>query len=158
VRGVAVDPSGNIILFGLFYGSLDFGAGLLTSPSTSVFLLKTDPSGTMLWSKSFPTSGNQSIHVTTDAAGNLLMTGQGVTDFGGGPISTGVYIAKLDPSGAHVWSKQFGAGHDEGVAIAAYDTKNILVTGRLQGTIDFGGGPLSSVGMNDVFLAKLRLP
>jgi hypothetical protein len=32
---------------------------------------------------------------------------------------------------------------------------NVLVAGRFEGTIDFGGGPLASLGVGDVFVAKL---
>jgi hypothetical protein len=31
----------------------------------------------------------------------------------------------------------------------------VLVAGTLQGTLDLGGNPLTSVGGNDIFLAKL---
>jgi len=38
--------------------------------------------------------------------------------------------------------------------VAADPAGNILVTGSMAGTIDFGGGPLTSAGSSDVFLAK----
>ena len=31
---------------------------------------------------------------------------------------------------------------------------NVLVTGTFEGTVDFGGGPLTSTGVSDIFLAK----
>lgn len=54
-------------------------------------------------------------------------------------------------------SRALGDGSDHVIATAvAYDPKGyIVVTGRLNGTVDFGGGPLSSAGDADVFVVKL---
>ena len=72
--------------------------------------------------------------------------------------------ANLRPSGAqrkngartadtHVWSKPY-AGH----GVAADGSKALLVTGGLNGVYDFGGGPLTSAGDTDVFVAKFIDP
>jgi hypothetical protein len=43
-----------------------------------------------------------------------------------------------------------------GLHVAADASGNVLVTGRFERTVDFGGGPLTSTGGDDVFLLKLH--
>ena len=81
------------------------------------------------------------------------------TDFGGGAVTSAgldAFLAKYTPSGQHLWSKQFGA---PGTTVYAYGVAtdsqgNIIVVGVLNGTVDFGGGALSSDQSGDVFIAK----
>ncbi len=48
------DASGNYYVAGEFEGTVDFGAGPLTSAGGSdIFFLKLDPSGSVIWSKRF---------------------------------------------------------------------------------------------------------
>jgi hypothetical protein len=44
---------------------------------------------------------------------------------------------------------------DFGHGIAVDSAGNVLLTGRFDGTVDFGGGPLSSAGSTDIFAVKL---
>jgi hypothetical protein len=55
-----------------------------------------------------------------------------------------------------LWSKSFGnAGFDVATATAIDSAGNVVVTGYFQGTVDFGGGPLTTAGEDDIFVAKL---
>ena len=66
-----------------------------------------------------------------------------------------MFLAKLDAAGGHRWSKRFGDAHDElGITVAADGAGNALLTGDLDGTIDFGLGPLVSAGALNMFVAK----
>ena len=50
----AIDPSGNTIVAGSFWGTVDFGGGALTSAGAQdIFVAKFDPDGLHLWSKRF---------------------------------------------------------------------------------------------------------
>lgn len=165
-QSVAVDAAGDILVTGYFAGSVDFGGGPLTTPSYSapdIFLAKFDAAGAHMWSKRFGDSGTQrAFSVAVDAAGNVFITGDffGSVDFGGGPLSGAgagdIFLAKFDADGNHIWSKRFGdAGIQNGTSVAADDAGNVLVTGNFQGTVDLGGGPLTSVpGSLDIFLVK----
>ena len=56
---------------------------------------------------------------------------------------------------SHLWSKRFGdTGFDIGYAVALDGSDNVCLAGYFNGTVDFGGGNLTSAGSNDVFLAK----
>jgi hypothetical protein len=85
-----------------------------------------------------------------------------VLDLGGGPLTvvgSGVLVAKLDPSGAHVWSRTFGDGNGGvGGPVVAYGQGNTLVSGTFLGEIDFGAGPLTNTGGANLFVANLLLP
>ena len=101
------------------------------------------------------------LGIAVGGADNVLVTGffQGTVDFGGGALSSAgnsdVFLAKYDAAGAHLWSQRFGdTGVDVGRAIAVDGAGNVLVTGILRGTVDFGGGPLTSAGLSDIFVAK----
>ena len=166
--GVATDAGGNVVVTGLFNGTVDFGGGPLTSAGgVDVFLAKYNAAGTHVWSQRFGgTSQDEGVGVATDASRNVV-TGlfRGTVDFGGGldvPTLTSaglvdVFLAKYDAAGTHVWSQRFGGtSHDEIFGVATDATGNFFVTGPFNGTVDFGGGPLTSAGLDDVFLAKYR--
>jgi hypothetical protein len=54
------------------------------------------------------------------------------------------------------WIKQFGDQEDQYITGVAVDAENnIIVTGKVSGTIHFGGDELKSAGDYDAFLAKL---
>ena len=53
-RSTAADASGNIIVVGVLYGSVDFGGGTLTDAgSGDIFVAKFGSDGTHLWSKRY---------------------------------------------------------------------------------------------------------
>ncbi|MEP7126122.1 MAG: hypothetical protein ABJE95_34635, partial [Byssovorax sp.] len=173
---LALDSSGNVVVVGQFTGDADFGGGKLTSTGgvggqSDVFIVKLDPSGGHVWSKQFGDKASQGANgVTIDPAGNIGITGDlfGSIDFGGGPLvdsgaaGSDVFVAKLDSLGKHLWSKRFGDVQPQsGVDVDVSDGKSVNVLGAFQGTIDLGGGPLTSVASPaayDVFLGKLLTP
>lgn len=173
---VAIDGSGNVIVAGGFTGNADFGGGTITSAGgvggqSDIFVLKLDASGGFLWNKQFGDQLDQAAAgVAVDPGGNVVVTGGffGSVDFGGGKLFNGgaagsdVFAVKLDPSGKHLWSKRFGDVQSQnGTATGVSDGKSANLLGGFQGTIDFGGGPLTSTAgptTYDVFLAKLLTP
>src|SRR5262249_21585729 len=75
------------------------------------------------------------------------------TDFGGGPVSGGGFLAVYEPGGAHRLSRGYsGVYAIERVAVGG---DGIVFTGTLTGTADFGGGALATAGGADVFIASL---
>ena len=160
---VAVDGGGNVDLVGYFFGTVDFGGGPLTSAGeTDMFLAKLDANGDHLWSHRFGDSGFQyGASITTDDMDRIVITGvlNGTLDLGGGPLisagSSDIFLAEFNPAGNHLWSRRYGdADQQYSTSLAAYGSGNIVLTGALSGSADFGGGPLTSAGQSDIFLAK----
>jgi hypothetical protein len=55
----------------------------------------------------------------------------------------------------HVWSQAFGdTGHQHGSSVASDASGNLVTTGYFMSSTDFGGGPVTSAGEYDVFVAK----
>lgn len=165
-RSVKIDASGDVVLVGSLYGTVDFGGGPLTSAgSTDVFIAKFDADGNHLWSKRFGDENDQiGEGVAVDGSGNVVITGwfTGTVDFGGGPlVSTDydidVFVAKFDADGNHLWSKRFDSsvyGLEVISTVAVDGSDNVVIAEQFVGTVDFGGVPLTSAGSVDIAVAK----
>jgi hypothetical protein len=145
---VAVDASGNAYICGPTFGILgDSSAG-----SRDAFLVKYDPSGSILWTRQFGTSsedGGQSVVV--DAYGNIYVSGwtEGNLD-GSNAGAWDAFLAKFDSSGSLLWKRQIGTSsvdYSESVAVDA--SGNAYISGYTEGSL---GGP--NAGGPDAFLAK----
>lgn len=164
-RGTSVtaDAYGDVYMTGILTGTANFGGANLTGAGGfDIFLAKFDALGVHQWSKRFGDAANQDPHaVMTDHWGCVYLTGgiAGTTDFGGGGlISAGSYdafLAKFDASGAHEWSHIWGdAAIQSGGSIATTSLGDVFLGGTLEGTINLGGGNLTSLGGSDFYLAK----
>lgn len=162
-RFVRIDPDGDIVIAVEFLSEIDFGGTVHEATGhVDIYLAKLDPNGNRIWSKNFGDAGNNSgiSGLGIDDLGSVYLAAWGGDiDYGGGPLSldADVHIVKFDPAGNHVWS--YGHGHAwpnlAGARSLAVDpTGNVTVTGDFEGTVDFGGPTLTSVGSDDIFLVR----
>jgi hypothetical protein len=160
-RSVGVDAAGNIYFTGSYTGTVNFGDGDLVSAGFDIFLAKFDPTGALHWSDHYGgTSSDGGKALWVDDAGNTTLTGhfRNTIDLGGGTLTSAgdrdVFVARFDAVGTHQWSlRGGGGGSDNPVAIALDGASHVLVAGSFDGTADFGGGPFTSNGWEDAFLA-----
>jgi hypothetical protein len=177
---VAVAPDGTVVVAGSFYETFDAGPGpdypiLSSGGEGDGFIAALHPyDGAWLWlahltgpDKQQPTS------IATDSAGNVYVAGffigpteiLGSNSFGStqniDPSDDQILLSKFSPAGIHAWTKTFGdAGSQlafsEGSInrIAVNQADEIVLAGGFRGSADFGGGPLTSAGDADQFLAK----
>lgn len=167
--GVAADAQSNIFVSGNFQGTIDWGTGALTSAGQQdAYVAKLDPNGVAVWAKSFGDAqyGQYAGHVAADPQGNVLVAGhfRGTINFGGGALTDvynffdDIFVAKLGPTGSHIWSKRYGdINSEEAQSIAADAQGNVLVVGAFQKSVNFGGGAITAEdgGFNG-FVAKLN--
>jgi hypothetical protein len=165
---VAIDSIGNVVIAGLFFDSVNFGGGQLTSAGDSdVFLLKlAADSGAHLFSKRFGSdSADTANALVLDAADNIYMTGAffGTVPFGGPTPLTAtnagdVFLAKYSLAGAYVWATSFGGTGNELANSASVNSNgDIAIAGDFCGTLSFGGKPLTSASdcpNTDIFAAR----
>lgn len=159
---LAVAPDGRSYISGSADGNADFGGG--TIGKGRFYVLALDAAGHHVWSKGY---GSGEFTLGLDASGNLLLTGTGgfpglPLDFGGGPLPSGMFLAKLDGAGNHQWSKvfQWGGGpfygSFSGQQVTSDPSGNIIVSGVAGGggTADFGGGPVTLPGSSQYLVAS----
>jgi hypothetical protein len=164
---VAVDGAGNVILLAEFMDEVGFGGPVLVSEGNrDVAVVKLTSTGGHLWSRRFGSPFNEyALGLAVDPAGNIALTGSfdNEIDFGGDKLRSAgesdIYVARLGPDGAHLWSQRFGSTREDiGHGIASDRYGNLALTGWFWGNVDFGGGAVRAEGMNkDGFLLKLSV-
>jgi len=179
---IVVDAFGDIYITGAFQNIVDFDPGVGTTNITSaggwdIFILKLDINGNLIWahgygSTSLFSSGDFGNAVSTDATGNVYVTGSfGETvDFDPGTGSSiltatnngSIFIQKFDLNGNLLWAKSTeGTGSTFGKSIDIDNSGNIYITGLFLQTVDFDPGTgtfnLTSQQTNgwDIFIQKL---
>jgi hypothetical protein len=169
-EAVAFDSSGNMYATGYFQGTVNFGdnCSMLTSAGyEDVFVVKYSAGGTCQWSKDVGSSGNDfGYGIAVDSNDNVIVAGTigGLANFGGQTadlIQPGfnIFAAKYAPDGTYQWARTFGSpsgGNNKAYAVAVDSSGNVALTGLFQNTIDFGGGPMTSLtGYPSGYVLKL---
>jgi hypothetical protein len=121
---------------------------------SDIVIVKVDSNGAVQWSKMIGGSLNESIYgSTTDASGNLYITGPTNSDLGGTNANTGtndVYVAKILSAATVAWITQYGgSGDEEGDNVSVTDSGYVYVTGFSNGTLN----GITTRGNYDPFLA-----
>jgi hypothetical protein len=158
--GVAVDAHGNVIVGGLFQGTMSFGGDPVSAVGVDdLFLVEFDSMGNYQWQRTFGTAGQAQVlnSVAVDSQGNVVIAGQGASLGLGGQPLTGYYLAKFGASGASDWSSAFSATTNQGGPWLTVDSEdNCILAGSFSSTLDFGANTLTSAGSLDAFVAKFN--
>ncbi|MBA3463730.1 MAG: hypothetical protein H0T46_27485 [Deltaproteobacteria bacterium] len=167
-RGVAIDGAGNVVVGGIFNGTIDLGNGAATATSYDVFVSKLSATGSYLFGRTFGGSSNDAGgEVSTDAMDNILITGtfSGSVNFGGAsPVNTNVSnlaVIKYSPAGSYRWAQAFGGTTSQLTATRSSSNPagDVVVTGYFCGSVAFGSVTMSSVQACpvdvDMFAVKL---
>jgi hypothetical protein len=129
-KSVAVDPTGASYVVGETFGTLP---GQTPAGTLDAFIRKYDPSGAESWTRQFGAWERDiawAVAVAPDGNAHVVGQTEGVLP---GQRSTGgwdAFVRKYDPSGAELWTRQFGGGGaDVAAGVAVDDAGNVYVSG-----------------------------
>jgi hypothetical protein len=130
-----------------------------TSATTTTTLPKGSGTPVARWWKDFGSPNpDAGTGVASDAAGNLTVSAVIATtvNFGQGAIGvngiTTVALVQYSTTGAVRWDRDLRA--ESAVVSVDAPTGDVLVAGTFEGAADFGGGAITPVGAQDLFVAR----
>jgi hypothetical protein len=147
-RKVAVDAAGNAYVVGITWGALQG----TNQGNADAFIRKYSPSGNVLWTSQFGTTGHDFGHgVAVDAAGNAVVAGYTNGALRGTNAGDDdAFVRKFDPTGKVLWTRQFGTDmNDRASAVAVDGTGAIIVAGTTHGNLKG-----TQAGSGDAFVRK----
>ena len=135
---------GNFAVFG-YTNSIDGNISDKTLQENDYWLIKINPDGDLLWSKTYGGSGDdkgQKIIQTSD--GGFAIAGYSMSSDGDGSNNEGFHdnwILRLDNQGAILWEKSYGfAGHDHAYTVIETNDGGLFMSGFLDVTASGGQG------------------
>lgn len=136
-RSVLQTRDGGYIILGYTFS---FGAG-----EADIYLIKTDPDGDLLWSKTYGgTENDYGYSIIELRDGGFIISGE-TASFGEGDYD--VYVIRTDGDGNIKWSNTYGGkGLDAGRSIKQSNDGGFIITGE---TNSFGAGNY------DIYLVKI---
>jgi hypothetical protein len=149
-RDVAVDRSGEITLIGYTAGDLDGPS----AGGNDVFVARFRPDGTLRWVTQLGSAGDdQSWDLAVDAAGGTVIALRTTGDLAAPNAGDFDYgIARLDPDGNVVWTRQAGTAlEDMGHSIAVTPDGVAFLVGYTTGVVESGA---TNAGGRDLFVAR----
>jgi hypothetical protein len=170
-QAISFDAAGNILAAGQAAGTIDFGTGSqIALGSADLYVVKLASSGQTMWAHRYGASGweQHAFDLAVDGSNDVIVAAatSGPVDFGAGPVtqpagykSNALGLKLSSASGSYVWAKCAGdTWYQYAYSVATDRSSNVVVGGVLDGTMDLGGGLLSSPGSSTdaVFLAKFN--
>ncbi len=158
---VALDRMGNAVVVGDFLTATNLGGTMLTSMGRfDGFVAQYSVGATSLthtWSIRFGTvNDDRALDVAVDDMGNVFVAG--TTDDTGSQRS--IFVSSLNPMSRPIWSSTFtpvsGARSQSGNAVAVAPDGSVYLAGQLNGSVDFGGGMVSTAGIDGFIAAFTR--
>jgi hypothetical protein len=162
--GIAIDNVDNIYISGHFQDTAIFGEDTLISDgSDDVFVSKLSSDGNWMWSRrAGSVDSDRCFALQLDYENNPLVTGyiENTAMFGNNTVTfTGmrdIFVAALTQDGEWNWAIQAGGSNvDSGHDISIDTEGNFFVTGIFSSTAQFGINSITSMGEQDIFIAKL---
>lgn len=167
-RRLAFDSAGNLFIAGNYYGAPDLGCGALPLGAGGTFVAKLDAAGQCVWSRGFPGAHVENPRLAITANGGAVALAglfRGTLNFGGGAFTSasgqqGLFLARLDSTGGHVWSKHFqttgGGTFADALGVAFDGSGNLALAGGFSGYLNLGASAMRSRGGQDGFVGRFN--
>lgn len=168
VQDIAVTSAGEVYVWTRTSGgvtpAIDFGGP--THSGRGAALAKLNTNGGHIWSQHHPGLMYQG-RIALLSEGDLVLAGEfgESLDLGGPTFTTAnstdrdVCVGRIDPTGNHVWSADYGSSPESqlatGLAVDAGD--NLYVVGRFAGVLNFPTGDETASNGDDIFVASFDL-
>jgi uncharacterized protein (TIGR03437 family) len=152
-NGLAVDSTG-VYVVGLANNTLEGQAS--QGGSEDGYIRKYDADGNELWTRQFGTPGNDEAEAIAVFGSGIYVAGQTTGSFPGfsNNGSFDAYVQELDPSGATVWTFQFGSTDGDFVDGLVSKATALYLGGGTFGTLP----SQAKSGTVDAYVAKLTIP
>ncbi len=157
--------NGNLISTASFSGTITIGVPATSDGMTDVLLTRYDPAGNPIISNAFggaaADTGGAIVKLDDGFAFGMTLGNGSSENFGMGSVLTAVgtdgAIAKYDNTFNLQWKVLLGGSANEYVTgLARMPDNGVVVIGHFTSpTINLGGGPLSNVGQQDMFVLRL---
>ncbi len=164
-ESIACDTNNNIFITGYFGNDATIGDSSFSSNGfDDIFIAKLDSNGNWM-NANFGGSmlTDKGLSVAISSQGDIYISGIINNDviFGDITISNciedDIFVAKLNSEFEWIWViNAGGSGWDAATAITVDTNENIFVTGYFEETATFGNNSISSLGYDDIFIAKLN--
>ncbi|PCC70700.1 hypothetical protein SAMN02745121_05415 [Nannocystis exedens] len=164
-HSVDIAEQGDVVVAGVFGGTLELGGEVLTSAGgLDLFVARWTAAGELLWARRFGGPGDEhetSVSVGSDDRLLLVAEFSDTLELPGlAPlVSLGlsdILVLQLTADGAPEWARGFGGPGLELAPRAVVDgAGDIILSAAFEATIDLGGGPLAAADARDLLLAKL---
>lgn len=163
-RSITLDKQGYV------YVAIDFSSGTMklkgltftANGGPESFIVKFDPSGSIVWVQGFAGTGTRQIRdIRIGASGRLLIVGDfsGTLQYKQTTITAqtlDAFVAVWDPCGKPIWIRKAGGQMaDSGRSIGEDGKGNIYIYGQFNGPAQFGSQKITTSDFNSVFVAKL---
>jgi len=129
----------------------------------------TPASGATVWDKAFGTAADEGPRgiAFDEPSGRVVLSAEvsapapagGTIDGVALPTSAGTYVTSLDATGKALWLTHVATGSSSlrGACLAVEKSGTTALLGTFKGTVDFGGGPVTSNSTgHDAFLLGLH--
>ncbi len=174
INSIAVDSSFNIYAVGVFGGGGNFngffGANALNnSAGNGAFLAAFNATGAAQWGVGMGAALNEVMNdvVVDDQTNRIFVSGsfQGTSTLTSRPGGTAqnltaignfdAFIAAFTLTGGTQWARSFaGASNENANSVELSATGELIVTGEINGSTNFGGTTLNTVGGSNIFVAR----
>ncbi len=163
---IAVDGTGNYLVTGWFAGTAIFDLKTLSGSCSSreIFIVKYNTLGNLVWAKSAGEDyDDMGRGIVADTDGNIFVTGSfhKTAQFDNISLSSSggddIFVAKYDALGNIQWAEKAGGLDSEGGSDIDTDAfGRCVVVGNFHQSVEFGGHSLTSAGLQDIFITKIK--